>query len=400
MRIVYFSDNFYPELSGIVDSIVITGRELVKRGHEVAYVGPQYLPKDYAMVGKQYTETQGREHIDGMPVFRLPSIPLPMSPTRQSRFAFPTGAAVEFLREWKPDVIHTQSPYGLGFEARRAARKLGVPLIGTNHTPIEEFYPFAPHIMRRFDAWYYNHCQFVSAPFEKLITHMREAGFTATARAISNPVEHTVFNQPTEGERANIRQELGLVGPVILYTGRLAAEKHIDVIIKAIAKLQPLFPTITLVVTGHGAAAKSLQLLAQELQIGENVLFTGFIPTDILALYYKAADIFSIMSTADSQSIALMQAYASGVPAVAARAHGLPDYVPLDCGFLVAPGDIEELTKKCKVLLQDEPLRIKMGKAGYNFIQNLSPQKIADKWEEIYQKAMRTNTFKITSIKK
>ncbi len=385
MRIVYFSDNFYPELSGIVDSILITGRELVKRGHEVAYVGPHYLPKDYAMVGKQCTEANGREHIDGMPVVRLTSLPLPMSPTGQSRFAFPTGQAVEFLREWKPDVVHTQSPYGLGFEAKKAARKLGVPLIGTNHTPIEEFYPFAPTVMRKFDSWYYNHCEFVSTPFEKLITNMREVGFKRTARAIPNPVVHTLFNQPAEGEKAKIRQELGLVGPIILYTGRIAAEKHIDLIIKAIAKLQPIFPTIKFVVTGHGAAQKSLQLLAQELHIGEHILFTGFIPTETLALYYKAADVFTIMSTADSQSIALMQAYATGVPAVAAHSHGLPDYVPIDCGFLVTPGDVEALTQKLKALLEDEPLRVNMGQAGFSFIEKLSPEKIASHWEEIYQ---------------
>lgn len=388
MRIAFFADNFYPELSGIVDSILITGRELVKCGHEVAFVGPHYLPKDYEMVGKQCTETNGREHLDGMPVVRLTSIPLPMSPTGQSRFAFPTGEAVEFLREWKPDIIHTQSPYGVGFEAKKAARKLGVPLVGTNHTPIEEFYPFAPGLMRKYDAWYYNHCVFVSTPFEKLITNMREVGFKAEARAIPNPVVHTLFNPPAEGEKAKIKQELGLVGPVILYTGRVAAEKHINLIIKAVAKLLPNFPTIKLVVTGHGAALKSLQLQAQELHVAENILFTGFIPTDTLALYYKATDIFTIMSTADSQSIALMQAYATGVPAVAARAQGLPDYVPLDCGFLVSPGDVEALTQKLKVFLEDEPLRVKMGQAGQSFIKKLSPDNIVSQWEEIYQNAI------------
>ena len=153
MRIAFFADNFYPELSGIVDSVLITGKELTKRGHSVVYVGPHYSPKDYTLVGKQCHKQKGSELIDGMPIVRLPSLPLPYSPTGQSHFAFPTGRAVKFLRQWKPDIIHTHSPYGCGFEAKKAARKLDVPLVGTNHTPVEEFYPFAPTLMRRFDAW-------------------------------------------------------------------------------------------------------------------------------------------------------------------------------------------------------------------------------------------------------
>ena len=388
MRIVYYADNFYPELSGIVDSILTTGAELHARGHEIAFVGPHYLTRHYTMVGRQYTEVNGHESIDNMRVVRLPSLPMFYSPTNQSRMAFPSGKSLAFLKEFKPDIIHTQSPYGCGIEALRAAKRLRIPLVGTNHTAIEEFFPFAPKTMRKYDAWYYNHCSSITAPFSKLIEHMREVGFHQPGQALPNPVVRTRFNPPAPGEKERIKAQFGLVGPVILQTGRVAIEKRLDVVMHAIAKIKPQFPTICFVITGHGPALGSLQALAQELHLGDNIIFTGFVSSDVLGQYYKAADIFTIMSTADSQSIALMQAYATGIPAIGANSRGLPDYIPKECGFLLEPFDVEGLADHLSLLLHDEPLRHQMGAAGIQFIEKMSPECIAGGWEQIYTEAI------------
>ncbi len=270
---------------------------------------------------------------------------------------------------------------------KKAARKLDVPLVGTNHTPVEEFYPFAPTLMRRFDAWYYNHCDVMTAPYENLIRNMRDMGFRRPGQKLANPVVHALFNPPTQEEKQKIRHTLGLAGPVLLYAGRIAQEKHLDVVLKSIPKLIPLFPKIKIVITGHGSATAALQALVQELKIPEHVLFTGFVSTENLALYYKAADVFTIMSTADSQSIAVMQAFATGIPAIGANSRGLPDYIQPDCGFIVEPGDVLTLTKRIQELLQNEPLRQKMGHAGTLFVETMSPEKIADEWEKIYLRA-------------
>ncbi len=406
MKIAFFADNFYPELSGIVDSVLITGKELTKRGHDVIYVGPHYAGGDYTLVGKQCFKKDGVEMVDDMQIIRLPSLPLPFSPTGQSRFAFPSGIAVKVLQDWKPDVIHTHSPYGVGFEAKKAAKKLGVPLVGTNHTPIEEFYPFAPTLMRKFDAWYYNHCEYVTTPFEKLLVRMREKGFNKPGSALPNPVVHSLFNPASAEEKITIKKRFGFEGPVLLYAGRVAPEKHIDVIIKSVKELLRLTESfsmtpekvpymvskIMLVVTGHGSALSSLKKLVAELSLEKHVLFTGFISKEDLALYYKAADVFVIMSTADSQSIALMQAYATGIPAIGANAHGLPDYIKPGWGLVVAPGDISALTSSIQELLGSDTLREKMGKTGAHFVETLSPLKIADEWEKIYQNIITQST--------
>jgi glycosyltransferase involved in cell wall biosynthesis len=91
-----------------------------------------------------------------------------------------------------------------------------------------------------------------------------------------------------------------------------------------------------------------------------------------------------MMSTADSQSISLMQAYASGMPAVCARARGLPDYTPPQCGILVEPGDVGGATEALRRLLGDEALRQRMGQAGMEFVKQFAPAAITERWEKIY----------------
>lgn len=390
MRIAYFSDNLYPEFSGIADTIITTGKELAKRGHEIAYIGPYYSHRDYTVGKRQYPLDKKDDTIDGLPIKRLFSLPMPISPTGQSRIAIPAGESFSFLDTFKPDVIHTQSPYGAGWEAVRAARRYKLPLIGTNHTAIEDFFPLGTReIMRRWDAWYYNHCAYVTAPYHALLEQMRTKGFRKPGRAVANPAELSAFTVANAAEKVEQKRAMGLTGPVVLYTGRLGTEKRVDVIIRAIALLKKDFPTITLIATGHGAAENSLKALAQKLGVAKQVRFTGLLSRATLPNAYKAADIFAMMSTSDSQSIALMQAYSSGLPAVCADARGLPDYTPKDCGFLVQPGDHKAAAEKMKTLLEDHALRERMGTAASLFSKIFSPEHIAEEWEKLYEEISR-----------
>jgi 1,2-diacylglycerol 3-alpha-glucosyltransferase len=390
MRIAYFSDDFYPMISGIADTILITGRTLKNRGHEICYVAPRYSKHTYEITNRAYPQDPEREEVDGMRVARLPSVHLPMSPTGESRFAFSTGGSYAFLQEFKPDIIHIQSPYSLGAEARKMAKHFNVPLVGTNHTAIEDFFPPGTRAaMRRFDAWYYNHCDVISAPYQRLIDRMREVGFIKPGFAVANPAELSEFSPPESADRDERRRALGLEGPMLLAVGRLANEKRVDVTIRAMPRLVTAFPTLTLMLTGHGAAEESLKKLAQQLGVAKHVRFLGFLSRKALSHVYKAADAYVMMSTSDSQSLALMQGYATGVPAFCARARGLPDFTPADCGFLIEPGNHEELASKIELFLKDEALRTKMGAAAIAYSKNFAPEKIAQQWEEVYTNVIR-----------
>src|SRR3954467_11552483 len=111
MRVLFYSDNFYPEISGISDSIIALGRELVRRGHTVAFVAPKYSKSDYAKAAQSPSDER---FIEGFEVFRIPSLVYPNSPSGQARMVVPFGFSLGFARRFKPDIIHTQSPFGTG----------------------------------------------------------------------------------------------------------------------------------------------------------------------------------------------------------------------------------------------------------------------------------------------
>lgn len=385
MRIAYFSDNFYPEISGISDSVITTGEELRKHGHGVVYVSPWYPQAAY---------TASRDPLrDALPIKRIPSLPFPNSPTGQSRNALPLGASIRFLKRFKPDILHTQSPYGTGLEAVIASKLLGVPLIGTNHTPLEEFLHYLPGgtliepLALRYESWYYNRCRFVSAPYQGLIDVMRTRGFKREGRGQANPVPFSASPKSEEQKRV-CKVELSIPGPMLLSSGRLAPEKNVDVVLRAFALVLKKIPDATMVITGHGSAEENLRKLAGDLHLGNRVRFSGFVTPEKLEQLYCTAEVYVVMSTAETQSLSLMQGFANGVPAVVARSHGLIDFCPPECGFQVEPGDIVTLADKIQLLLT-EPLHQGMGRAGVEFVKKFSPAHMADAWEEIYNRVLR-----------
>ncbi len=395
MRIAFFSDNFYPEISGIADSIIILGKELVKRGHTIAYVSPHYVKKNYDVAHRKPL----KEELPQFQIKEIFSLPYPGAPTGQGRMAIPLGFSKKFIREFKPDIIHTSSPFGVGIEALRVSKKYKIPLVGTNHTPIEEFMRYSPINSRfalwcahGFFTWYYNHCRFISTPSYDLAQNMEKNGLRIPHEVIPNPLELHDFKKPTPEEKASLKKEFNFNGPVIIYSGRLATEKHIDTTLHAISKIIGEFPTLTFIITGHGTAEPYLRKLVIDLKLDKNVLFTGFVDKDKLVKLYQAADFFVIMSTAETQSIALMQAFATGIPALGSEIGAFIQYITPECGFRLQHDDVSGLASHMKLLLTDRTLCEKMGNAALSFVQNLSTKQIAEKWETIYNSTIHTQS--------
>lgn len=396
MRIAIFSDNFFPEISGISDSVITTGETLRKLGHEIVYVAPWYHEGAHALIKKKGGEDAHAASY-ALPVKRLPSLPMKDSPTGQSRIVIPFGASIPFLLRFKPDVIHTQSPFGVGLEALLASRLLRVPLVGTNHTPIEEFVQYSPlfgnriaFFARKYFAWYYNRCVFMTAPFQGLIDRMREVGLTVPAEARANPIPLETFHAVTIEERRKAKESISEQGPIVFYSGRLAPEKHVDVLVEAFARVTHGIPNAALYITGHGAQEEILKAQAARLGVKDKVHFMGFVAGAELMRLHEAADVFVIMSTAETQSLSLMKAFASSMPAIVARAGALPDYTPSECGFIVEPGDVEALTARLLQLLNNETLRVQMGEAGAAFVTKFSPEAIAQDWEETFASVIKS----------
>ncbi len=393
LRIAVFTDNFYPELSGISDSIMTTCQQFGNLGHHVIIFAPKATKNEFNVAKIPQNEVDLGKNVE---IKRLPSLPFPGSPTRQSRIAIPLFFRnAILLKKIQPHVIHIHLMFGAGLEGIMIAKALNIPLIGTNHTPITEFTPYllkskiVNMLGQKYVSWLYNQCRFISAPSQSIITEMKDHGFNRSSQVISNPIKTNQFALPSTEQKNSAKKKFGLSEKTIIYTGRLAREKHIDILINAVAEIRKSIPEINLIITGVGDNENNLREQVKNLHLDNNIKFFGYLDLKSLIELHYAAEMFAIASTAEAQCISMLQAMAAGLPVVAARARGLPEYINPEIGLLAEPFNINDFTKQILILFQNKKKLITMGKAAHLFAQKYSVEKIAKMWEKIYQKEIK-----------
>jgi 1,2-diacylglycerol 3-alpha-glucosyltransferase len=388
MKIAVFTDYFFPELGGIQDSIAITARSLGLRGHAVDIHAPRYGASDYRRVNAAAREPDLGTNVR---IHRRLSLPFPSS-TRQSRVALPSPLVVPDLSgRARPDIIHTHSFFGMGLEAVLAGVVLGIPVVGTNHTTIAGFGPHIPVSVERAAAyvmWYYNRCNQVTAPSRSVFEELGMDRLRPQHRVVSNPIDIGLFTPETATERQALCTRFGLAGPTITFAGRLGPEKNIEVIFHAVAALRDQGIAADLAIAGHGAHEPVLRTLAADLRIAERVRFLGTLAPEDLARLLQISDIFAMLSTSETQSMALLQAMACGAAVVAANSRALPEFVSPDNGVLVEPHEPARLADTFADLLGSPDWRRRLGAAGRRSVERYGVETVTDEWEMLYQSVL------------
>ncbi|HJQ48876.1 MAG TPA: glycosyltransferase [Amycolatopsis sp.] len=377
MRVLISTDTYPPDLSGssIFTHRLATG--LANRGHDVHVVcasdsGPR----------KDLFE-------DGVLVHRLASMPLLIHPT--VRFVPPVGVPRLLRRlvaDVKPDVLHTQDHFTIGRAAMAAARQRGIPVVATNHFMPDNLLPYVPrrlHALIVRIAWsdfrrIYRHADHLTTPTRTAADLVARWGFGRDVEAVSCGVDFGRFH-PCDRPKAMARKEFDLPDePTIAFVGRLDAEKHLDEVIRALPRLRARF-----VLAGRGVRRAELETLAERTGVRDRVHFLGFVPDEQLPLVYAAADVFVMPGRAELQSIATLEAMASGLPIVAADAVALPHLVlPGENGFLFPPGDVAQLTDALGRILGSDEERQRMGAASHTMATRHDATRTVARFEEIY----------------
>lgn len=391
MQIVLFTDSFYPELGGIQDSVLMTSRALGERGHQVVIFAPSAPDRDFQMAGLPVREVDLGENVQ---VRRLFSVRVPSS-TGQSRLLLPTGRRWRQLSSFKPEIIHTHTFLGAGWEALRAARHLDLPMVGTNHWAIGEFGAYTPLPTKFFSRTsvklvtrYYNHCATVTGPSKSVVDEMQAFGLQRPSCVVSNPIDTSVFKPVAAAQRTAQKQQFNFSGATVLYAGRLGNEKNIDVLIRALPRVVAEVPDAMLALAGHGSARSRLAGLAAALGVAERVKFLGTLDKASLARAYQAAEVFAIASTSETQSMVLLQAMSCGLPAVGARWRALPEYIDSQSGFTAEPGNSADFARHVTTLLKQPELRAQMGRHATQKTTGFSIESVTSTWEKIYSDAL------------
>lgn len=315
MNIAIFTDTYYPEVNGVVTSVMILKRELEKVGHKV------YI----------FTTTNPEAKNDDQNVFRLPSIPFLFLPSRRLGAVYSLKAA-NIFKKLDIDIIHTQTEFSLGFFGKQMAKQYGIPVVHTYHTMYKDYAHYISkgrftgitnELARKFSRKYCNSCQAIIAPTNKVFDLLKSYRIVKPIKVIPSGIDLGMFseNNYTAREIEELRIKLGIDKKdyIILGIGRLAKEKSFDVIIQGMPQLLKKVPNAKLLLVGDGPSKDELKALANSLGCSSSIIFAGEQPWHSIARYYALGDVFVSASVTETQGLTIIEAMSAKVPVVVKR---------------------------------------------------------------------------------
>jgi len=293
-----------------------------------------------------------------------------------------------------PDIVHIQNHFLIGKEAVSAAKRLGIPVIGTNHFMPENLvhYLHLPGIAERWAqkfAWgqcvrVFEQLDFVTTPTKTAVALLKNAGLSKDVMPLSCGIDLERFKPTNDGSYLKRSLDIPTNKQVLLYVGRLDKEKRIDLILRALPDILRV-TSVHLVLAGIGKEKQKLEELTEKLGIRKAVTFAGFVPDKDLQNIYRIADLFVTAGIAELQSIVTMEAMASGLPVVAVNAMALPELVhDGENGYLFPNGDSQMLAEKVIAILSNQTMRAQMSERSLQIIKDHDINRIIEKYEAIY----------------
>jgi glycosyltransferase involved in cell wall biosynthesis len=380
LKIVIGCDTFAPDINGAARFAERLAAGLVQRGHDVHVVAPNQAYR------RAHPHT---EVIEGEPMtlHRLPSVR--WAPHDWLRFVWPWRSkhyARKVIDQVQPDVVHIQSHIVIGRGLAYIANERGIPVIATNHVMAENILDhttmpkFIDDLVLKF-AWAdakrtFDKTRAITTPTRRAADFLEKTVEVKGVIPVSCGIDRTQYT-PVIAPRDKNR---------IVFVGRLTAEKQVEVILKAMTKLDPALDT-TFDIVGGGDQRKQLEHLASQLGLADRVTFHGRTSDEELRALLSRASLFVIASIAELQSIATMEAMASALPIVAADAVALPHLVhDGENGYLFEPGNVDELAARLTDVLTAEPAEYeRMQRASLDGVAIHDINRTLDTFEALYR---------------
>jgi glycosyltransferase involved in cell wall biosynthesis len=238
----------------------------------------------------------------------------------------------------------------------------------------------------RYSIWLVNRFDHVVFSTETQSKAFTEHGLRVPVTIISNGLDTTRY-RPSDGIRKDLDAKYLLPsGKRILFVSRLARDKDIEVLIRAMSRVRA-DAEASLLLVGRGDDRPRLESLTEELGLQHWVRFLGFVPEEDLPELYRQSDVFAIASRCEVQSIPTLQAAATGLPIVAAHAGALPELVHDGSnGFLAPPNDPEAMGEALLKVLRDPDRAHHMGEASLTIGTKHADSATFDAYEEFYHR--------------
>jgi len=303
-------------------------------------------------------------------------------------------AVAAALGELRPDVLHTHQAAVL-FYAGPAARAAGVPVVHTKH--LNHLRKAGVGFFRRLRmAWLFwlagRYADTFCCVSQDIADEMAARHLVAPQKleVVLNGINTEPFRHPTD--RAAVRAELGvpLDAPLVGTVGRLTEVKRQDLLLAAFARVRAAHPAAHLLVVGDGPLRGALEAQARALGIVGATHFVGYRPDP--ERYLGAMDAFALTSKLEGLPLAVLEAWAAGLPVVASAVGGVPDLIEDgSSGFLFPFGDEARLVARLCEVLADPARGAALGAAGRAAVfAHYDLRRTAADYEVLYRTALRT----------
>jgi glycosyltransferase involved in cell wall biosynthesis len=336
MKIAYFTESLPPLTDGVARTFTRLAETLNARKMDFRFFAP--------VVPMEAEPWRGR-------VIHVPSVPFPLY--RYYRVGIPNPFRLDaILNRFRPDLIQVAAPTPMGIYAQNYAQHRRIPCVSSYHTHFVDYFPYyrfkwAEDWGWDFMRWFYNRSRFVFAPTQNTIQELEKRGFKGLQlwpRGIDRERFSPRFRSPA------LRKKLGVgKDKLLLFVGRMVQEKGLDELCEAALLLRKKGYRFHLAFAGDGPYRKVMEKRLPQAH------YFGFIQGKELSELYASSDLFVFPSTTETFGNVVLEAFASGLPAVAADQGGSADLVrPGVNGLLAKPLDGRDFSQKIRNLL-DHP---------------------------------------------
>ncbi len=381
LKIAIFSDSALPVLNGVSISIDGLIHELRNQGHSVHFFTASYFghkdadPNTHRFLASEMPWTKG--YPLALPPFYL---------------------MLQQFRKVKFDVIHTHTPWTIGFVGLRWGQSHEIPVVSTYHTLYDKYIHYIPFLPKRYVRYKIaKHTNYYYNSVDQVITPSLAAQKWLRRHSVKKPISIIPTSACIYGkwERGEIRQKLGIspFHKILLYVGRIAKEKNIGFLFEAVAIAIEKDPEIRFWLVGDGPYREECLKLARNLGIGDKVRFAGFVPREQVDQYYSAADLFIFSSMTETQGLVVNEAMAHGLPALVVQGGGAGASIQDGVNGYLLTNDSRLFAKTILTVVDHDPLYLSLSNAAKKSSRHYSVKEMAERVLEIYKSSIEESHF-------
>ncbi|MEX0623562.1 glycosyltransferase [Saccharospirillum sp.] len=382
-RVLFFTNNFFPFISGVTISIERLLRGLTARGHEVKVVAPRYDQAD-----------SPRE--DTLRVRTL----VAFGSHREFRLANLLQPGIRKLfHQFKPDIVHLHHPFWLGSIGLMLARQHRVPSVYTYHTRLEMYAHYVPlpgrifrnvishELIRRFC----NRCDGVIVPTFSTEEYLRLIGVKSPLCVQPTGIDFDRFNRRDEARIADLktRYEIAETDRVLVSVSRLGKEKNVAFLVDAMHQLQQQTEkSVRLLLVGDGDERPVLEEKIETLGLQASVTLVGAVSPDVIPDYYQMADVFVFASKSETQGMVILEAMAAGLPVVAVRSSGTDDVIEEGQTGFKTFDRIDHWVERVRYLIENDDVRSEFSERAVTFASHNDTDAFAENINRFYSELL------------